>query len=404
MISFDEAIKHIFDNTEILGKSLQQLENAAGYVLHDDIISSIDVVSFRNSAMDGFAIKKEWLKNCSGTNKITLSYSNTIFAGDQPGDTGSKNKAVKIMTGAPVPEPYDTVVIFEDTVYDDKKVTFNKPVDEDRNNIREPGEDIRTGQKLFGAEYKLRPLDIGIIAGIGMEKISVYRKPDVLIVSTGSELVNPGEPLKSGQIYNSNMYTVGSIVGKHCNSIETKAAVADDLNLLTRIFESKHDVIITTGGVSAGEKDYIKEAAESAGWKTIFHKIRIKPGKPVYFARKGKQLLFGLPGNPLSTAVTCSIFAVPALKKMSGYKNYQLNLKPARLGKSSPRKSGRMVIWPGMFSKDENGIIAEISYKKSSAALSALLGSDGLIFQSIVDNNENSTPTYKIITWHDLLN
>jgi molybdopterin molybdotransferase len=161
------------------------------------------------------------------------------------------------------------------------------------------------------------------------------------------------------------------------------------------------DVIVTSGGVSAGERDLVIEAAEAAGFESILHKVRIKPGKPVYLARRGGQLLLGLPGNPLSTAVTCAVFVLPALKKMAGRRDYLLCPRPARLSPDSIRKSGRMLIWPGTFKYAKGGLVAEFSPKRSSAALSALLGTDGLILQSIAADGES--PTIEVVPWDQIL-
>jgi molybdopterin molybdotransferase len=147
----------------------------------------------------------------------------------------------------------------------------------------------------------------------------------------------------------------------------------------------------------------VTEVAESVGWTTIFHKVKIKPGKPIYFARRQRQLLFGLPGNPLSAAVTCAVFVLPALKKMAGCRRFQLRLTPARLGSTPIRESDRMLIWPGTIRQDGTGTVAEFSPKKSSAALSALLGSDGLIFQTASDGSDASTTEIETVRWEQML-
>jgi molybdopterin molybdotransferase len=294
------------------------------------------------------------------------------------------------MTGAPVPDGYDAVVRFEDTTYDDKQVTFHQAIG-NYTYIRAPGEDVEAGQKLFKTGDRLGPLDIGLLASIGLPEVTVYNRPSVLIATTGNELVPPGDVLPPGAVYNSNLYTIEAMVSPFSRSLQRLTGVDDSVEQLQTIMASDAEVIVTSGGVSAGERDLVIEAAETAGFESIFHKIRIKPGKPVYFARRGDQLLFGLPGNPLSTAVTCAIFVLPALKKMVGWKNYRLSPMPAQ----------RMLIWPGSFTNSGGEILAEFSPKRSSAALSALLGSDGLIFQSIRDSAE--PPTIKVVPWDQIL-
>ena len=400
MISFDEATRLILDAAAPLESTMMPVDDCVGYVLADDIVSTVDVSPFRNSAMDGFAVRAEWLIGCSIESPLKLTVATIVYAGDSGNMEGTAQAAVRIMTGAPVPSGYDTVVRFEDCSHEPGTVTFKAPV-EIGANVRQPGEDIAVGHKLFSSGTCLGELDTGIIASIGLAKVTAHRKPTVFIAATGNELVPPGRALEPGQIYNSNDQTIRSMVRRFSMPIESTQPIADSAESLKKALSSECDVVITSGGVSAGDRDLLVSTAEQNGWRRIFHKAQIKPGKPIYVARRGRQLLFGLPGNPLSTAVTCAVFVIPALKKMSGMIEYQLKLSPATLASDSIRKSARMLIWPG--SIKENGSSMEVSFspKKSSAALSALLGSDGLIFQSTVD--DQSQPEVRAITWHQLL-
>ena len=400
MISYKEATQTILDSVSVLSNVGRSIGDAVGYCVAEDVVSGIDVVSYRNSAMDGFAVCAAWLSECDGSGAVVLPYRDTLFAGDAKVAPFEEGVAVKVMTGAPVPAGYDAVVRFEDTTYDDKQVTFRQAIG-NYTYIRAPGEDVEAGQKLFTAGDRLSPLDIGLVASIGLSEVTVYNKPSVLIATTGNELVPPGDVLRPGAVYNSNLYTIEAMVRPLSRSLQRLTGVDDSVEQLQTIMASDAEVIVTSGGVSAGERDLVIEASEAAGFESIFHKIRIKPGKPVYFARRGNQLLFGLPGNPLSTAVTCAIFVLPALKKMTGWKDYRLSPMPARLSPDSIRKTGRMLIWPGSFNSSDGEIMAEFSPKKSSAALSALLGSDGLIFQSIRDSAE--PPTIKVVPWDQIL-
>lgn len=400
MISFNEATKLIFDNVSVRRPVKLSISDVVGHVLAEDIVSAIDVVSFRNAAMDGFAVRSEWLAACSEAKPLTLPYKDTVFAGDSETAGFNEGVAVKIMTGAPVPDGYDAVVRFEDTKYDDRQVEFHLPPGP-RANVREPGEDILQGQKLFASGERLGQLDIGILAGIGMAEVWVHERPSILVATTGNELAPPGMPLKPGALYNSNLYTMSAMVAPFSRSIRLEAAVGDSGDQLKRIMEHDADVIITSGGVSAGERDLVIGVAEASGFESLLHKVRIKPGKPFYFARRRHQLLFGLPGNPLSTAVTCAVLVLPALKKMCGWRDYELQSHPARLSPDSVRKSGRMLIWPGSFKSENGEIVAEFSSKRSSAALSALLGADGLIIQS--DTSDAASPKVEVIPWNQIL-
>lgn len=401
MISFDEASRLILEAAEPLESTNVPVDDCVGYVLAEDIISSVDVSPFCNSAMDGFAVRAERLKGCSTDSPLELTVATTVYAGDSTDLKGTAGKAVRIMTGAPVPSGYDTVVRFEDCTHDAGTVTFTVPATTGAN-VRQPGEDISIGQKLFSVGDCIGELDTGILASVGRAEVAVHRKPTVLIAATGDELVPPGRHLKPGQIYNSNDQTIRSMVRRFGKPIESSKPIADSSDALANALASDCDVVITSGGVSAGDRDLLVSTAEQNGWCRIFHKARIKPGKPIYAARRGRQLLFGLPGNPLSTAVTCAVFVIPALKKMSGISNYQLRLSQATLSPDSIRKSGRMLIWPGSIKGNGASTIVEFSPKKSSAALSALLGSDGLIFQTATD--DRSQPEVRAIRWRHLLN
>lgn len=404
MIEFEQACEHIFAHTRSLGSEDRLIESAVSCVLAEDITSPIDVSPFRNSAMDGFAVRSEWLSDCSESRPLTLSIGSTTFAGDsataQPGASQAP-KVPKVMTGAIVPTECDAVVPFEDTDYDDYQVTFRQPIAAG-SNVRQPGEDIIHGQKLYSRGATLGPLDIGVLATIGMRTVSTYRRPSILIMGTGDELVNPGDELAQGKIYDSNTFTIQALVSPFCERIERVFGVRDREEEIARALDSSHDIIVTTGGVSAGERDLVVDMAEAAGWKRVFHKVRIKPGKPVYFAIRDRQLLFGLPGNPLSTAVTCCVFLIPALKKMIGLENYRLPLQPAWLAPEAIRESGRKLIWPGLIRSEAGQIVASFSHKKSSAALTALMGTDGLVFQSATDENLEDVKV-EVVPWDQIL-
>ena len=401
MIEFEDACDLILENTPRLETENRAIEDLTGYVLARDVVSPIDVAPFKNSAMDGFAVKSEWLINCSKDNPVSLPIGATVLAGATGPEAVPDRHAAKIMTGAPVADDCDAVVPFEETTHDGDVVQFTAPA-ESGQHIRSPGEDIRRGQKLYSEGARMGQLDIGILATIGMRSATVYRKPAVFTVVTGDELIQPGEELTRNHIYDANTFTLIGLMRRFCGTIERISCVPDRRDELTKALDSEHDVIVASGGVSAGERDFVVKTAESCGWKTIFHKVRIKPGKPVYFAIRGQQLLLGLPGNPLSAAVTCSVFVIPALKKMAGRTDSRLRPYPAILAPGEGRKTGRKLIWPG-FTREEGGrTVARFSPKKSSAALTALLGTDCLVIQDAPETAPGETAvTY--LSWGELL-
>ena len=401
MIEFAEACELILENTNQLGSESCLIENAVGRALAQDIISPVDVAAFRNSAMDGFAVKSQWLRECSSENPVVIPVGRTAYAGSSVSGDDAEKSALKVMTGARVPDEFDAVVPFEETEYNESEVRFFGPAASGKH-VRLPGEDIVRGQKLYEKGKVPGRLDIGILASVGMRSVSMFRRPSILIVGTGDEVTEPGEELQGNRIYDANTFTIYSMAAPFCSKAERVSRVPDIEGDLRKALDSEHDVIVTSGGVSAGERDLVVKIAESCDWQTVFHKVRIKPGKPVYFAVRGRQLLFGLPGNSLSATVTCSVFLIPALKKMAGFSNYRLCLTPASLAPGETRKSDRKLIWPGFIREEAGGIFARFSPKKSSAALTATLGTDGLIIRDVKSKVPGDADV-EVIRWNDIL-
>lgn len=401
MLELEEACELIFEHVAPLGSEERLIEDAAGCAAADDIVSEVDVAPFRNSAMDGFAVKSSWLRDCSSDNPRVLPIGSTTFAGDSISHVDTDAEALKIMTGACVPDGYDAVVPVEDTEYDDETVRFFKPVVPGRH-VREAGEDIARGQRLYARGTAFSRLDVGILATVGLPSVKTFRKPSLVVIGTGDELTDPGETLADGKIYDSNTYTIASLASPYCSGVQCVRRVPDRREELLKVLGSKHDVIVTSGGVSVGDRDLVVEMAESCGWHRIFHKVRIKPGKPVYFAVRGNQILLGLPGNPLSAAVTCCVFLIPALKKMAGFAEYRLQKKSVFLAPGELRQGKRTLIWPGSLHEENGRTIARFSAKTSSAALTALQRTDGLIVQDY-KTPESENTRVDFIPWNQIL-
>ena len=405
MISLQNAIDIISANITALPVERVPILDSIGHTVTEDIVSVINVSGFRNSAMDGFAVKADLLATCSPENPVTLPVAGVAYAGGDRVTGNSAGCALKIMTGAPASDEYDAVVKVEDVTFTDGAVTFTAPVTRGAN-IRPAGEDVRKGEMVFPRGRRLSTLDIGILASIGCADVEIVRKPVISVYTTGDELIEPGSAQPGfGQIYNSNRYTIVSLIGPFCRQVKHNAPVADTAGALRKALSSDSDVIITSGGVSAGDKDLVPQVAEELGWRKLFHEIAIKPGKPVFFARRGKQLLFGLPGNPLSTAVTCATLVIPALKQMAGIANATPQPQPAML--RGPSRSGkRLLLWPGRIWREGASLYAEYSPKKSSAVLTALRNTDGLIIETVHKESNvapNAETSVEVLLWDDLL-
>ncbi len=289
---------------------------AAGRVLAADIVSPLDVPSHDNSAMDGYAVR---LADLKADGDVTLKVAGIAFAG-VPFEGGIKPGAcVRIMTGAVVPTGADTIVMQEHVKAHGDAVTIGGGHRLNQN-LRRAGEDLKTGQVALKRGVVLRPAEIGLIASLGIGEIAVYRKLRVAFFSTGDELRSIGTPLGPGQIYDSNRYTIHGMLARLGCEVIDMGVVRDDPKLLEQAFTEAArcaDVVITSGGVSVGEADFVKELLERMG-EVVFWKIAMKPGRPLAYGRIGGAHFFGLPGNPVSVMVTFYQFVRDALLKLEG--------------------------------------------------------------------------------------
>jgi molybdopterin molybdotransferase len=293
------------------------LEAADGRVLAEPLIAATDLPPWPNSAMDGYALA------CADWAGEPLEVSQRIFAGQAPGPL-KPGTCARIFTGAPLPEGADCVQMQENAqVGADGRVSFTEPVRAGLN-IRPQGQECRAGDQVLSAGTRLGPIELGLAATLGMASLVVRRKARVAVVSTGDELVAPGQPLGPGQIYNSNRQLLCSWLKRSACEVIDAGIIADDLALTRRTLESLQgvDVILTTGGVSVGEADYLGQALREGG-DLAFWKLAIKPGKPLTVGHYQGTVVIGLPGNPASTLVTFALLARPYLLRRMGCKQVQ---------------------------------------------------------------------------------
>jgi molybdopterin molybdotransferase len=281
-------------------------------VLAEDIISPSNVPAYNNSAMDGFAFK-------FSANLKTLNIIGTAFAGNAFTGVVNAGECVKIMTGAVIPTGADTVVMQERIAVKSDRITL---LDEPKlgANVRLAGEDLKIGQTVLGKGHILKPADLGLIASLGVSDVSVFRSLKVAFFSTGDELVGVGTQLNEGQIYDSNRYTLFGMLTRIGADISDLGNVPDDPKLLEKTLlqaAKNNDVVITSGGVSVGEADYMKALLAKHG-QVLFWKINMKPGRPLAYGKVNNSHYFGLPGNPVSAMVTFYQFVQPALQALSG--------------------------------------------------------------------------------------
>jgi len=289
---------------------------ALGRVLAADVISPFNVPAHDNSAMDGYAVRFSDLKEGAAT---TLEVAGTAYAGAPFAGTPKAGQCVRIMTGAVMPQGADTIVMQEHAEAGDRKVTIGSGHRKGQH-LRRAGEDLAAGQTALKRGAFLRPAEIGLIASLGIGEVAVYRKLRVAFFSTGDELVSVGTVPAEGQIYDSNRYTLyGMLQRLGCEAIDM-GVVRDDPKLLEQAFSEAAaiaDVVITSGGVSVGEADFVRELLNKLG-EVVFWKIAMKPGRPLAYGKIRDAHFFGLPGNPVSVMVTFYQFVRDALLKLSG--------------------------------------------------------------------------------------
>jgi molybdopterin molybdotransferase len=289
---------------------------ALGRVLAADVISPLDVPPHDNSAMDGYAVRHADLKS---DGDVTLAVAGTAFAGAPYAGSVTAGVAVRIMTGGVVPQGADTIVMQEHVKAADARVTIGGGHRKGQN-LRRAGEDLKAGDPAVRKGLRLRPAEIGLIASLGIPEITVYRRLRVAFFSTGDELVSIGTVPKEGQIYDSNRYTIYSMLERLGCEVLDMGVVVDDPQLIEDAFaraSGAADVVITSGGVSVGEADFVKELLNKLG-EVVFWKIAMKPGRPLAYGRVGGAHFFGLPGNPVSVMVTFYQFVRDALLKLAG--------------------------------------------------------------------------------------
>ncbi|MEA5468993.1 gephyrin-like molybdotransferase Glp [Spirulina sp. 06S082] len=325
MLSVSEAEAIILDLVQPLEKiETVTLENASRRILAHPVSSPLDFPYWDNSAMDGYAVRYEDLRGCDRAHPKILKIIEEIPAGIQPQKTIASGEAARIFTGAVMPQGADTIVMQENTQRDGDRVTILQAPG-DREFVRHKGAFYRSGNALLGSGIAIGAPEIAVLATAQCTSFSVYRRPRVAIFSTGNELIAPGNALQPGQIVDSNQYALRAFVSD-LGAIPVPLGIVrdrpEDLEATIKKAIADADIVLSTGGVSVGEYDYIEEILAKLGGKIYIRSVAVKPGKPLTVAtfeqEKRTCLYFGIPGNPVSALVSCWRFVQPALKKLSG--------------------------------------------------------------------------------------
>ena len=343
MISVIEARDAILNRIRPLGAERVDITSALGRVLAEDVHATRNQPPWDNSAMDGYAVRAADTVPASSDSPAELEIVEDLPAGYVAKHTVGPGQAIHIMTGAPVPDGADTIVRAERTLrVDERRVRILHPV-ESGTDLRRAGEDIREGDLIIPSGMLIRPAEVGLLASTNRSHVSVFRRPRVAVLSTGDEIVDVDEPLEDGKIVDSNGYALSALVAD-AGGIPLRLGICPDTQeALERVLRDGlvADAIITSGGVSVGEYDYVKAALEAVGTSMEFWKVSMTPGRPLAFGAIEDTIVFGLPGNPVASMVTFELFMRPALLKMQGYTRIYRPTIKARLLEDITKSLGR---------------------------------------------------------------
>ncbi len=371
MLSVEQARARIMALvTPLATRERLHVRAALGRVLAEDIISSVNVPPYANSAMDGYGLRSTDLAGAS----TTLRVIGTALAGIPYNGIVEPGTCVRIMTGAVMPDEADTVLMQEQVQRRGEEIIV-QGMHNIGENVRHIGEDIAFGSVVLAAGRRLMPSDLGLIASLGVGEVSVYRRLRVAFFSTGDELRSIGQPLAAGQIYDSNRYTLYGMLTRLGAELIDLGVIPDQRSRIEAAFQDAAqaaDVVITSGGVSVGEADYVKETLDKLG-NVDFWKIAMKPGKPLAVGKVHQAMFFGLPGNPVSVMATFYQFVVPALRHLMGEPAAAITTIKVPCAKALKKQPGRTDFQRGLLVRNADGeLVVDSTGLQGSHVLSSM--------------------------------
>ena len=419
MISVEEALDKILSYVTVLQTEEKPILASKGQILDEDIHSSIQIPPLDNSAMDGYAVQWADIRQADQVTPQVLKVIGEVAAGSLPDKAVEPGTAIRIMTGAPIPPGADTVVPFEDTdeiARKEKNLTQGNPWEvgiltpvTEGANIRLAGEDIAQGDFVLQRGTELRPAEIGVLASLGLTKVRIIRRPLVAVLATGEELVEPGQLLPAGKLYNSNNYSIAAMV-LHYGGIPQILGIAGDNmeSLVKRIEQGLNcDMFITTAGVSMGDYDVVKDVLVKLG-EITFWQVRMKPGRPIAFGvlrgKEDKQIpLLGLPGNPTSAMVSFEQFGRPAILKMLGRNNWKKPTVTAVIEDNVRNRDGRRTYARAVVRKADDGYHAKLTGPQGSGILTSMVLANGLVVvpEDVLLVKEGDTVQVQMLDWSE---
>jgi len=376
VIPVGEALARVLEATGVLGAERTAILAALGRVAAEDVVSRRAVPAAPYSAMDGYALRHTDVSGAPARLRIVaVEPAGTVVA-----TTVEPGTAVKLFTGSVIPAGADAVVRIEDCEEEGERLLVRTPVPHGAN-IRATGEDVEPGQVVLARGTVVGPADVGVLASVGRSNVLVHQRPRVAILSTGSELVEVDDVPGPGQVVNSNAYGLAAAVREAGGEAVVLAIASDRLDeIRASVAEAtRADVVVSTGGVSVGDLDFVKDALETASFERVFWRVAQKPGKPLLFGRLAGRLFFGLPGNPVSALVCFALYVRPALRRLQGHRRVHLPVVQARLAAPVRKTRGLTEFVRVVLSDGPDGPIATAARSQSSGVLTALGGGAGLL-------------------------
>lgn len=380
MITVEEALEKILSRIHPLGSEKVSILEALGRVMAENIYANRDIPPLDNSGMDGYAVRSEDIQNASSSQPVRLEVIEDLPAGFVSKKRVEKGKAIRIMTGAPIPKGADTVVPVEDAKQDDQFVLIFTTLPSDEN-IRKAGEDVKEGERVISAGDLIRPSEVGMLASVRRSFVSVYQRPLVAILCTGEELVDVDGILDEVKIVSSNSYTLAAQV-RDCGAIPVQLGIVRDRKeeIKEKLLQGiRADVLISSAGVSVGDYDFVKDALKDLGMEMIFWKVAMQPGRPLVFGTIQGKPVFGVPGNPVSSMVSFEQFVRPSLLKMMGHRQLYRPVIEAVLKEDIRKKPGRRHFMRAFVSFEKDQYFASVTGPQGSGILKSMVKANGLV-------------------------
>lgn len=388
MLTYEEAKVTILAHAKAQEPEKVDFRNSVGRALAEDLIALEDQPPFDNSAVDGYAVKLNAIANATSENPVVLRCQEYMFAGRLDTVSLQEGECVQVATGAPMPLGADAVVMREQVVRKDDQVYFSHPT-QNGNNLRRRGRDMSIGDPLFPVGTTIAPTHLVLLAAQGLVEVPLYKRLKINILSTGTELVDPTIKPGPGQIREANSFLLEALLQTEACEVTRLHRVVDDLEGTIKVLDEalKADVLLISGGVSVGDSDFVKPALKELGVEEIFWRVKIKPGKPLFFGKLGETKVFGLPGNPASTFVLFEELVRPYLRKCLGHQQIEVPMRSAKITENFDETSERLQLLRAHWHHQDGTDWVRPVPQQGSFSIASIAQANSLIHMS-----ENSQP------------